>query len=183
RNVIAMKNEYLYNDRIYLRAVEPEDIDIMYDIENNPAFWEISSFTVPYSRYTLIEYIKNSCNDIYSDKQLRLMIVHRTDNTVIGTIDITDYNPMHSRGAVGIAIRENYRREGYATDALNLLREYTFEFLHFKQLYAHIPTDNKASINLFTSCGFEQSGVLKKWLHSGDTFKDVCLMQCINNKE
>lgn len=172
-----MENNYLYNDRIYLRAVEPEDLDVMYHIENHPTLWGIGSFTVPYSRYALKEYIENSCNDIYADKQLRLMIVKRDDNVVIGTIDITDYSPMHSRGGVGIAVLEDYRRKGYAADALRLLLKYAFGFLHLKQLYAHVPADNIPSVKLFTSCGFRQSGLLKGWLRAEDTFKDVLLMQ------
>lgn len=52
-----MKQSFLINDRIYLRAVEPEDIDIMYEMENDPLMWDISSFTVPYSRYVLRQYI------------------------------------------------------------------------------------------------------------------------------
>ena len=31
-----MKQSYLTNERIYLRAVEPEDMDIMYEMENDP---------------------------------------------------------------------------------------------------------------------------------------------------
>ena len=45
-----MKQSFLTNERIYLRAVEPEDLDIMYEMENDPSMWDISSFTVPYSR-------------------------------------------------------------------------------------------------------------------------------------
>ena len=46
-----MKQSFLNNDRIYLRAVEPEDLDVMYEMENDPSMWDISNFTVPYSRY------------------------------------------------------------------------------------------------------------------------------------
>lgn len=45
-----MKQSFLSNDRIYLRAVEPEDMDVMYEMENDPSMWDISNFTVPYSR-------------------------------------------------------------------------------------------------------------------------------------
>ncbi len=48
-----MRQSFLMNERIYLRAVEPEDMDIMYEMENDPSMWDISNFTVPYSRYVL----------------------------------------------------------------------------------------------------------------------------------
>lgn len=53
-----MKQSFLTNERIYLRAVEPEDLDIMYEMENDPSMWDISSFTVPYSRFVLKQYIE-----------------------------------------------------------------------------------------------------------------------------
>jgi diamine N-acetyltransferase len=170
---------YLSNDRIYLRAVEPEDLDIFYRMENDPALWEISSFTVPYSRYVLKQYIEHMINDIYTDKQLRLMIVRRSDQAVLGTIDLTDFAPLHSRAAVGIALLEEYRRSGYAEDALSLLCDYAFGFLRMKQLYAKIPVDNEASRSLFGKSGFQDCGILKAWLQVGEEYKDVAVMQLI----
>ena len=43
---------------------------------------------------------------MFADRQLRMMIVRREDDAVVGTIDITDFAPMHSRGEEGIAIRK-----------------------------------------------------------------------------
>lgn len=101
-----MKQSYLTNERIYLRAVEPEDMDIMYEMENDPSMWDISNFTVPYSRYVLRQYIEGSQCDVFADKQLRLMIVSKSDHDILGTIDITDFVPLHSRGEVGIAVHK-----------------------------------------------------------------------------
>lgn len=172
-----MKQSYLINDRIYLRAVEPEDIDVMYEMENDPSMWDISSFTVPYSRYVLRQYIEGSQSDMFADKQLRLMIIRREDNRTIGTIDITDFVPLHSRGAVGIALHADCRGAGYASDALNLLCDYAFDFLQIHQLYAHVATENEASMKLFASCGFAQCGLLKDWLSTSEGYKDAALMQ------
>ena len=177
-----MKQSFLANERIYLRAVEPEDLDLMYEMENDPSMWDISSFTVPYSRFVLKQYIEGSQSDMFADKQLRLMIMRRKDNCTLGTVDITDFVPLHSRGAVGIAVHSNYRQEGYASDALKLLCEYAFNFLFIKQLYAHIAVDNEPSLRLFNSCGFTQCGVLKEWLLTHEVYKDAVLVQCMNPK-
>lgn len=174
-----MPTSYLSNERIYLRAIEPEDLQLFYQMENDPAFWEISNFTVPYSRYVLTQYIENSANDMFADKQLRLIIARQSDHVALGTIDITDFIPLHSRAAVGIALLEEHRGHGYAKDALSLLCDYAFGFLRMKQLYAHIPVDNKASQNLFTHCGFQTCGVMKDWLQVSNGYKDVVMMQLI----
>ena len=160
-----MKQSYLTNERIYLRAVEPEDMDIMYEMENDPSMWDISNFTVPYSRYVLRQYIEGSQCDVFADKQLRLMIVSKSDHDILGTIDITDFVPLH------------------ATDALKLLCEYAFGFLSLKQLYAHVAVDNEVCLKLFASCGFTQCGLLKNWLQVEGCYKDAVLLQCLNPRK
>lgn len=172
-----MKQTFLKNDRIYLRAAEPEDLDLMYTMENDSTMWEVSSFTVPYSRYVLRQYIIDSQYDLFADKQLRMMIVRCEDNQPIGIADITDFVPLHLRGAVGIALQQEFRHAGYATDALNLLCDYAFSFLCIHQLYAYVAVDNEASLRLFGSCGFVQSGLLKEWLQTANGFQDAVLMQ------
>ncbi len=174
---------FLMSDRIQLRAVEPADLDVMYDLENDPTMWDVSSFTVPYSHYVLRQYIEQSQCDVFADKQLRLMIARRTDGRVIGTIDLTDFIPLHGRAAVGIAIHQDFRQQGYAAEALELLCRYAFDFLSLKQLYAHIPAHNEASLKLFAHCGFVPSGRLKDWILTEDSFKDVILVQRINQKK
>ena len=37
--------------KVVLRALEPEDLDLLYGIENNPEVWDVSPTNVPYSRY------------------------------------------------------------------------------------------------------------------------------------
>ena len=159
-----MKHTYFVNDRIRLRAMEPEDLELICEMENDPQQWDISNFTVPYSRYVMKQYMENSQCDMFADKQLRMMVVRLEDHATIGTIDITDFSPMHARGEVGIVIRKEFRGAGYAKDALTLLCDYAFDFLRMKQLVVHIATDNEASMRLFASCGFVQCGLLKDWL-------------------
>lgn len=174
-----MKHTYLTNERIRLRAIEPEDLEVMCEMENDPTHWDVTNFTVPYSRYAVKQYIENSQCDMFADRQLRLMIVRLEDEAVMGTIDIIDFVPLHARGEVGIGMRKEFRGEGYAKDALVLLCNFAFEFLHLKQLMVHIAVDNQVSLRLFTSCGFVQCGLLKEWWFVEGEFKDVALLQCV----
>lgn len=174
---LNMKHTYFINSRIRLRAMEPEDLELIYEMENDPQDWDVSNFTVPYSRYVMKQYLENSQCDVFADKQLRMIIVRLEDGAAIGTIDICEFSPMHSRGEVGIVVRREFRGAGYAKDALTLLCEYAFDFLRMRQLVVHIATDNEASMRLFTSCGFVQCGLLKDWLFVEGSFKDAALLQ------
>lgn len=172
-----MHKGFFVGEQVRLRALEPQDVEVLYEMENDPASWDVSNFTVPYSRHVLSEYIAQSQSDIFADRQLRLMIVRRTDGEVVGTIDLTDFSASHRRGEIGIAIREAYRGLGYAHEAITLFVDYAFRFLRLKQLNAHVAVDNAESLALFKHCGFEQCGVLKAWWRVEGEYKDVTILQ------
>ena len=52
-----MERSYLLGQRVKLRAMEPEDLEIMYEMENDPEQWDITCFNVPYSRYIIKQYM------------------------------------------------------------------------------------------------------------------------------
>lgn len=175
--------KYLSNSIIRLRAIEPEDIDLLFVWENDPEMWEVSHTIVPYSKYILTLYIKNSDKDIYESKQLRLMI-DTTDGKTIGAIDLFDFDPYHSRVGIGLLIhnRED-RSKGYASSALEMLIIYCFNKLNIHQLYVNIETGNKISLALFEKQGFRICGTKKEWLRTSSGWKDEIMLQLIRQND
>ena len=178
-----MNNNFFVAEHVALRAMEPEDLEVMYRMENDPKSWDVTNFSVPYSKYVLRHYIEDSQCDMFADRQLRLMIIERSSQQVAGTIDITDFAPMHGRGEVGIAVLKEFQGKGYAREALQLLCDYAFNFLAVKQLVAHVGVDNEVSLHLFEFCGFARCGLLKEWWCVGGDYKDVVLLQRIRPKK
>ena len=43
----------LLGKNIKLRALEKEDLDFLYQIENNESFWQVSNTQTPFSKYML----------------------------------------------------------------------------------------------------------------------------------
>ena len=170
----------LQNDRILLRAPEPEDLDLLYKWENDSSLWKFGSTLSPISRFTLKEYIANSHLDIFEARQLRLIITLKANGQPIGAIDLFDFDPFHRRAAVGILIDCSFQRQGLAVEALELIKTYCFNFLHLHQIYAHVPAANLPSLRLFSKCGFHQNGLLREWLSTEKGFEDVYWLQCLN---
>lgn len=169
---------------ISLRALEPEDLELLYEWENNSSNWIISNTVVPFSKYTLKRYLVNSHKNIYETGQFRLMIDHIPENTTIGTIDIFDFDPFHKRAGLGILIaKEEYRRKGYASMAIICLVEYCFSTLLVHQLYCNILANNCESMELFKKAGFVQSGVKKDWIKTSDGYLDEYIFQLINSRD
>lgn len=172
--------DVLETDRIYLRALEPEDLDFIYTIENDLKLWEVSNTQAPYSRFVIRQYLENAHLDIYEAKQLRLVICAKANNTTLGLIDLFDFDPKNQRAGVGIVIQNDEQRNlGIGTDALELVIAYAKQHLQLKQLYANIATDNTASERLFYKFEFELIGIKKAWNKVGDTYKDEAMYQLI----
>jgi len=164
------------NAIVKLRAIEPEDIELLYDIENDTQLWSVGATNVPYSRFALSNFIATSSSDVYADKQVRMMIDDAEGNTV-GMVDLVNFDPRHLRAEVGIVIKDEHRGRGFAKAALLQVADYARQTLHLCQLYAIVNAENVTSVKLFQSVGFVLSATLKKWLNEGDKWADAVLMQ------
>jgi diamine N-acetyltransferase len=168
----------LSNERIRLRAMEPEDLDCLYRWENDDRLWAFGSTLAPFSRFVLRQYIESASQDLFEAKQLRLMIVENVGGKAVGTIDLYDFDPFHLRAGIGILIDPEHQKQGFASEALVLLKGYAFGFLKMNQLYAFIPSMNLASLHLFRQSGFVESGLLRKWNKASEGMEDVFVYQC-----
>ena len=169
-----------YNN-IRLRALEPEDLELLYTWENNDTNWVYSNTVSPFSRFTLKRYIENSHKNLYETGQLRLMIDHIEDKKTIGTIDLFEFDPFHKRAGIGILIAdESYRRKGFAAMSLKCLIQYCFKTLHLHQLFCNILANNTVSIELFKKHGFVEIGKKKDWIQTDNGYLDEYMFQLIN---
>ncbi|MDX5422740.1 MAG: GNAT family N-acetyltransferase [Hymenobacteraceae bacterium] len=167
---------FLKSDHTYLRALEPTDLDFLYTLENDSTVWHVGNTLTPYSKFVLEQYLENAALDIYTIKQLRLVIC-RLDHQAIGTIDLFDFDPLHRRAGVGIMIAADHRGNGHATEALELLLNYCRHTLQLHQVYCSVTATNLPSIHLFTKADFQQVGVRKEWLRTPDGWEDVVEFQ------
>lgn len=166
---------------VYLRALEPNDLEFIYSMENDQNLWEVSNTQTPYSRFLIKQYLENAHQDIYEAKQLRLAICSETDFPAIGLIDLFEFDPKNNRAGVGIVIQnaENQNKK-IGSEALELLLNFSFHHLNVHQLYANISSNNKASIALFTKFGFQKIGTKKDWIFCNGMYQNEEMFQLIN---
>ena len=181
-----MIKEMLKGKNVCLRAVEPEDVDFIYQMENDPAVWHAGNTVVPYSRFQIEQYALTSQFNIYTDKQLRLMvdlIKSSQKKKTIGSIDLYDFDPIHKRAGVGILIVQDEREKGFASESLGLLTRYCFDVLMLHQLYCSISPDNTKSLGLFQKHGFVRFGIKKDWRLKEGKWTDEIMFQLIKDTE
>ena len=173
--------QILENNKIRLRALEPEDLKLLYKWENNSDIWEVSHCQKPFSLFVLKQYLESSHLDIYESKQLRLVIELKDTNEAIGLIDLFDFDPFHNRAGIGVLVHDSiHRHKGHASEALETLINYCFQTLQLHQLFCNITSCNQSSIDLFCSKKFEITGTKKQWIKAQHEWKDEHFLQLIN---
>ena len=169
-------------NKINLRALELDDLEFLFEIENNRDFWEISYTILPFSKYYLEKYIKESNHDIYLEKQFRFVI--SLENKVpVGLIDLFDFDPVNHRAGIGIVINNTYRKKGYALKSVKLIEDYSRKNLQIHQLYVNVGIDNKISLDLFKKLGYVEIGIKKDWNYLDGQYIDEVLFQKILGSE
>ena len=178
----------LVGELIHLRALEPTDLNQLYKWENDSSIWSVSGTLVPFSKFVLEEFVTQVHQDIYTNKQLRLMIDLNyfdeadEDETTrsIGCVDLFDFDPKNKRAGIGILIADKADRgRGYATEALHLIMDYGFEVLDLHQIYSNIRVENESSVSLFKRAGFEVTGLKQDWIYEQGKFYDEYTLQLI----
>ena len=171
-------HEVLETEQIRLRAIEPEDIEVLYDWENNTDIWLMSSTIAPISKDVLRKYIENNQYDIYAIRQLRLMIDAKDlDFETVGAIDLYDFDPNNRRAGVGVFVAPKYSKNGYAAKALGCIKNYTRDVLFLRQIYAEISQSNTPSLSLFKNAGFVISGEKIDWIRTPEGFENQYVLQ------
>ena len=137
-----------------LRALEAEDVDLLYVWENDPAVWGVSGTLAPFSRHTLRRFLDEQRFDLYAARQLRL-VVETLDGRAVGLVDLFEFEPVDLRAGIGILIHgAGDRGRGFASDALDVLCRYARQVLGLHQLWCSVAPDNAASLTLFRRAGF-----------------------------
>ena len=174
----------LESDLVRLRALEPEDVDLLYKWENDTCVWKVSNTTVPFSRHILRQFIDSQKYDIFETRQLRLIIEEKHGGRPVGAIDLFDIDPYNRRAGVGILIYDKHdKNQGYASSALQVLIRYCFMILNLNQIYCNILSDNTPSLNLFRSKGFLTVGAKREWIKTTSGWSDEYMLQLINPKK
>jgi len=168
-------NEYI------LRALEPDDLDILYDTENDKSLWKYSNTSSPFSKHSLKKFIENSHLDIIEHKQVRLVLSDK-NNLPFGFIDLFKYDMINKRAGVGVIIFEKYRSKGLGSISLDLIENYVKKYIPIHQLYANISSENIESIKLFEKHNYLKVGNKKDWIFYNNKYFDELLYQKILGK-
>ncbi len=169
----------LLGKHINLRALEPEDLDFIFTVENDTDSWHLGNTITPFSKFAIKEYLESALLDIYTTKQLRLVIETKARKP-IGLVDLFDFDHFHKRAGIAIIIHQEIdRQRGFGFESIELLAAYSKAQLQLHQLYCNINSLNINSIKMFEKLGFVKVGEKIDWRWSLSGYQNELLMQKI----
>ena len=101
--------------------------------------------------------------------------------TLVGCVDLYNYDPVNERAEVGIVVDAAYRRQGMASSMLAELDALCRHTLALHQLYCDVAVCNEAALKLFERAGYRRAALLHQWVKVGDRYADVVRLQHLLN--
>lgn len=94
---------------------------------------------------------------------------------LVGSLGTHDCNPRAGTFSYGMAVQTEYRRKGYASEAIALVVRYYFQELRYQKVTAQVYSFNEPSIRLHERLGFQLEGRLRRMIYTGGQHYDLCL--------
>ena len=141
-------------DLVFLRLVELRDASLIYEWEKNKEIINSTKRDEPLT-IAFIESIIMEQRNVLISGQVRYVICNCNSNIAVGVVDLYNIDFNIGYADVGIAVVDEInRKKGFASEALNLIREFAYNDLGLNQLNAMVALDNVASNKLFKSAGY-----------------------------
>lgn len=148
------------NNRIYLRAFEPEDYKISIKWRNDDGIWEMLGGT---KYFVSSAYEKKWVEDvIYNSKDVKLAICLKENDRYIGNVYMTNIDQLRQSCHSHILIGErDCWGKGYAREALMMAVDYMFKERNMHRIQAIVLESNKQSLRMHEKCGYKIDGILR----------------------
>lgn len=161
----------IIGDRIYLRAVELKDKEVLLNLINDEKTeCALGGWSFPISELNQEAWIRS----LEIDSQiLRCVIVSKIDDKAIGTVIISNIDYKNGNAEIHIKLHPEIRGKGYGTETINLMSAYVFNELRLHCIYSHINSYNEKSQRLFVNCGFKKEGILRDRIFKKGMYHDV----------
>lgn len=121
-------------------------------------------------------------NIFYKNEGIYFTIARKSDNKMVGSIGLSNYNSYNSRIEISYDIAKEYWGLKIATKSIAKLTQYCFEELKINRLEAVCSTLNEPSFLLLEKCGFVFEGLLRQHRYHLGRYVDVYYYSKLRNE-
>lgn len=142
--------------RITLRALNLNDAQNIFDYASNPA---VAQYVFWSPHQTIADSI-NFVKELTNSNELTWGIQLKDNPKIIGTCGFISFNNITKCLTIGYALNQDYWKQGYVKEALNLIIDYAFNHLDAIRIEGICVVDNIASEKTMLSCNMVFEGIL-----------------------
>ncbi|EFH89052.1 GNAT family N-acetyltransferase [Ktedonobacter racemifer] len=159
---------------IRLRAVEPEDWEILYqrwgrDVEGDRM---TDMVWFPMTREQVRAWAEKESKRGAEEDNFRFQI-ETLNGELVGTINTHECDARCGTFYYGVFIEAQHRRKGYAEEALALVLRYFFEERRYQKVNAEVFGFNEVSQRFHERFGFTLEGRLRRMIYTGGRHWDT----------
>jgi len=175
-----MRNEFIIGEKIYLRPVELEDVEVLCRCLNNPESRFSFFLAFPTNHVRQEEFIRS----LYKDKELIVfIIVTQDENIPVGYTLFTRIDLVSRAATYGIIIGDSkYWSKGYGSEVTRLMVDYGFNTLGLNRIQLQVWVDNIAGVKAYERAGFKKEGMLRQAMFHDGKFCDFLVMSILREE-
>ena len=158
---------------VNLRVIEKEDLPLLADWSNNPAYLGEYIWLPQQSR---TEWAKKY-DDLTPDT--KWFFIEKKDGTKIGTMF---HWPIGNLLEIGCVLIPTERGKGYCTEAVKIVLDYLFLSKNIVRIQAHTDARNMASQKVLQNVGFKKEGTIRKSVFARGEWRDRCLYSILREE-
>lgn len=148
---------FIAGDRIALRPIEAEDIDVLHEHINDPRVWRSLGRSRPFTRTQDRDFFEAEVSD---DDAVHLVVAD--GSTPLGLVSLVDIEGESGTAELGYWLGPEHHGQGYGTEAAALLVSHAFDRLRLHRLSATVFAFNEPSVRLLERLGFVREGVQRE---------------------
>lgn len=161
--------------RVRLRAVEPSDWESHWQWDQDSEIARhLDRIPFPASQARTRQWAEQAALRRPEDDAFHWQI-ETLGRELAGSISTHSCDPRNGTFKYGVAIRSEYQRQGFASEAILLVLRFFFHELRYQKVTADVYSYNQPSINIHRRLGFQLEGQLRRMIYTKGTYHDMLL--------
>lgn len=109
-------------------------------------------------------------------------MVSKVDDTFMGHITLFNLDSKMTYGTMGIYLGKEFRGQGFSKEAIQLLKDYAFDYVGLKAIHLEVFGYNHKAYEVYQKLGFKECGRWHKVRYFNGEDHDVILMECLKGE-
>ena len=175
-----IKSRFLIGKRVYLRALEKEDLICIQKWSNDPEIRKLTGEVASMGQADADKFLERVYND---NTREWFVIIIKENEQLIGEAGLLRMFHAWRTTDISIIIGEkNAWGKGYGTESILLLLDYAFRRLNFHRVAIDVVGFNEKAIRFWEKIGFKKEGIQRDGYYYKHKYHDFVMMSILEDE-